>query len=545
MVERKILYDKINHELSVFSTEIELRTKSNLVDANIFAEDFIKDLLNVCMDWNLVNLNAGANNYPGIDLGDVERHIGVQITSTKSSKKIKDSLEAITSNNIYTKFNEIYFLILGRKQKSYAVDFSKYSSLTCSEENIWDISDISNWCAHYDIERMEKIWDVIEREIKVKDSKLASPIEVRNTIFELKRVIHDIIETAKLVFQTYHIAESHVAEIESIVDKLDNLFPYLDENTFESCRKILQAGLELESMVKSHETPSSKIDDKCLWIFDHQLISNILQEAFDLLSDGMLEMKNGINIIIDGDDLLNRLCALRIDQDILYDQFSVAKFQKAIERRLMRKSKTCEIIFAKDAAHCSDEFIRRLQTEGSNIHILENRTQTITFLSEQIKSNIELVLVSSNDDILDKISSDEKTGYLYTIAFEKDFPPYAIPKFFSIGNITKDKLKKCFNYQEGTTVNIKNLTESAYRFLIANANDSIAHQLRVEWSGNVYISTITASEDLKYVKFYWETWNARNDFVGPFAASNAEYIRHGWESVKRNWENGDEGYIDY
>ena len=107
--QKKDIYDKIVHALSIFIDEIETKAKNNLLDDNVFSEDFIKDLLNVCMGWNLVNLNEDVNGFPGIDLGDKERHIGVQITSTKTSKKIIDSLDTIVDNKVDSEFNEIYF----------------------------------------------------------------------------------------------------------------------------------------------------------------------------------------------------------------------------------------------------------------------------------------------------------------------------------------------------------------------------------------------------------------------------------------------------
>lgn len=142
MIKRKEMYDKIIHELSIYVNDIESKAKNNLFDDNVLSEDFIKDLLNACMGWNLINLNSDNSRYPGIDLGDKERHIGVQVTSTKTSKKISDSLDKIVSNNVDKDYNEIYFFILGKKQNSYSVDFKKYDTLDCSENNIWDSSDI-------------------------------------------------------------------------------------------------------------------------------------------------------------------------------------------------------------------------------------------------------------------------------------------------------------------------------------------------------------------------------------------------------------------
>ena len=123
-------------------------------------------------------------------------------------------------------------------------------------------------------------------------------------------------------------------------------------------------------------------------------------------------MKNGVDIIIDGDSLFDRLIALQIDQDILYKQFSVTKFQKIVERSIMRNSKKCIIAFSKDIGQYNDELISRLESEGTKVRIFENRTQTIEFLSEQLRGKIELTLISSRGDILRKVSSDKDQCYL-------------------------------------------------------------------------------------------------------------------------------------
>lgn len=90
--------------------DLEAKAENNLLEDNVFSEDFIKDLLNACLRWNLINLNTETNRFPGIDLGDKERSIGVQVTSTKTSKKVLDSLDKIVSYNVDKDYNEIYSL---------------------------------------------------------------------------------------------------------------------------------------------------------------------------------------------------------------------------------------------------------------------------------------------------------------------------------------------------------------------------------------------------------------------------------------------------
>lgn len=44
MIKKKDIYDKIVHELSLFVNEIEVKAENNLLDDNVFSEDFIEHL---------------------------------------------------------------------------------------------------------------------------------------------------------------------------------------------------------------------------------------------------------------------------------------------------------------------------------------------------------------------------------------------------------------------------------------------------------------------------------------------------------------------
>lgn len=546
MIKKKDIYDKIVHELSLFVNEIEVKAENNLLDDNVFSEDFIKDLLNTCMGWNLLNLNTDTSRFPGIDLGDKERHIGVQVTSTKTSKKISDSLDKITNNNVDKDFNEIYFFILGKKQNSYSVNFAQYDTLDCSESNIWDISDIIAWCAHYDAVHMEKVWNVIKREIAVDSSEPNNiPIEIKKGILELKNTIHKIFETCSQLIQTHYASKNHVSEIKESLDKLDQMLPYLDESTYITCKEVLEDGLELGKIIQSFQKWEWKIEAKCNRILFNVLLEKNLQEASELIANNISGLQNGIDIIIDGDNLFGRLTELKIDKDILYRQFSVIKFQKIVENAILRKSRKCIIVFSKDTSDYKKEVINRLEAEGTQIEVFEDRLHTIEYIYEQLKRTFELVLICSSEDMMSKVSLEKDNCYLYSISFDNDLPTRSVPNFFSKGNISSIMLNHCFNYNEGITVNIRNITETIYRDMLANANDCISHQLRVDWSGDVYISTITGAEEIDDVKFRWESWDSGNGYVGPLAASDHDYVKQSVASLKKCWEDEIRGYCDY
>ena len=545
MIKKKDIYDKIVHELSVYANDIEAKAENNLLDDNVFSEDFIKDLLNICMGWNLINLNTDKNRFPGIDLGDKERRIGVQVTSTKTSKKISDSLDKIVSNNVDMNYNEIYFFILGRKQDSYSVDFTKYETLDCSENNIWDVSDIIAWCAHYDSIHIEQVWNIIKREIVMEDEKSGIPIEIKKGILELKNAIHKVFEVSNQLIQTHYASEEYLDESNKSLGELDKMLPYLDENTYITCKEVLEEGLELGKALHTYQKWEWKIEAKCICIMYKVLLEKNLQEASELIANDILGLKNGIDIVIDGDNLFDRLTELKIDNDILYKQFSVMKFQKVIEESIFRKSKKCMIVFSKDNSHYSKQVICRLEAEGTQVVTFDNRAQSIEFVCEQIKRTFELVLVTSREDMVSTVSAHKDDCYLYTVSFVNDLTARSVPIFFSKGDITSIELNRCFNYDKYKTINIKNITEAIYKDMLANANDCIAHQLRVDWSGDVYISTITGAEEIDDVKFRWESWDPGNGYAGPCAASDYEYVRQSVASLKKCWEYDIRGYCYY
>lgn len=544
MIRKKDIYDKIVHELSIFVSDIESKAEKNLLDDNVFSEDFIKDLLNTCLGWNLINLNTDTSKFPGIDLGDKERRIGVQVTSTKTSKKVLDSLDTIISNNVDEDYDEIYFFILGKKQRSYSVDFFQYDTLDCSESNIWDVADVIAWCAHYDAKHMEQVWNIIKREIVLADEKSDISIEIRKSILELKKAVDKVFEASNQLIQTHYTSVEYRDEVGKSLCELDNMLPYFDESTYITCKEVLETALELGEVLKGSKKWQWKTQMLCIRIMDNILIERNLREVSELISSNIPGLQKRMDIVIDGNDLFERLIKLKIDEDILYKQFSMIKFQRIIEKIILRDSKKCIVVFSKDNSHFNAKVIERLEAEGTQVTIFEDRKQVIAFMCEQIKRNFELLLVSSSDDLIKKVLKEKDECYLYTVSFENDLPARFVPVFFSRGDVTSIRLNYCFDYNECKVVNIRNINEEIYKDMLANANDCISHQVRVDWSGDVYISTITGAEEIDDVKFRWESWDSGNGYAGPRAASDYKYVKKSVASLKKCWEDGVQGYCD-
>lgn len=96
--------------LHAFAEAVKTLGKINLHDDNIHAEYFFRDFLNKLYGWNLVDANDEKKNEPGIDLKDEERTLMVQVSSTASVQKVKDSFAK--ASKVKYKGYRFYFLFL-------------------------------------------------------------------------------------------------------------------------------------------------------------------------------------------------------------------------------------------------------------------------------------------------------------------------------------------------------------------------------------------------------------------------------------------------
>lgn len=57
--------------------------------------------------------------------------------------------------------------------------------------------------------------------------------------------------------------------------------------------------------------------------------------------------------------------------------------------------KKCMVAFSKDIGQYDDNLICRLESEGTKIRIFESRVHTIEFFSEELREQVDFVLISS------------------------------------------------------------------------------------------------------------------------------------------------------
>ncbi len=101
--------------------QVDLATAQGRTDINLALEDAFVPILKAVYNLpHLINLNRKQKNYPGIDLGDDHDRVAFQVTSTTSLEKVKSTVRQFMERSYYQSFDELYVLMLSKKQSSYS-----------------------------------------------------------------------------------------------------------------------------------------------------------------------------------------------------------------------------------------------------------------------------------------------------------------------------------------------------------------------------------------------------------------------------------------
>jgi hypothetical protein len=113
----------------------------------------------------LNNLNDVRLNEPGIDLGDKQNGIAFQITTNKTSAKVKETLEKITDEH-KKDYNKFKIFILGTKQSSYTIPEDLKNAVNFDEsEDILDFQDIESKILSLSIEKIKQVYEFLEENL--------------------------------------------------------------------------------------------------------------------------------------------------------------------------------------------------------------------------------------------------------------------------------------------------------------------------------------------------------------------------------------------
>lgn len=151
------LVEEVNKYLSIIQAYVHMQNCNGLFDINKYCEDVFCGLLNIVYDLNLKNLNKIIYNFPAVDLGDYDKRICFQVTSTNDISKIRYTVDKFIEKELYKDFDSVFIFILGNK-KSYTADINAGENLVFDiSKNVMDISDLSITINNFEDDKINAI----------------------------------------------------------------------------------------------------------------------------------------------------------------------------------------------------------------------------------------------------------------------------------------------------------------------------------------------------------------------------------------------------
>ena len=164
-MNRDIYVTKIKTLLNILKCEIKDSGKLNLLDINVHAEDFYRDLLNLIYCWQLQNMNQWNQNAAGGDLWYNGGKLVIQVSSTTTKDKIQSSIDKLSEEQ-FAGYRFKFLRIDGDVKKLRKESFNTHDDIAFDPSvDIIDISTLLKDIAHLGIDSLIKVYELCVKEI--------------------------------------------------------------------------------------------------------------------------------------------------------------------------------------------------------------------------------------------------------------------------------------------------------------------------------------------------------------------------------------------
>ena len=144
-------------QLVTLTNSVTVAVRNNLTTSAVVAETTLAGLLNLIFGWELVNANAISQNFPGVDLIDRDRRIGVQVTATCTPEKVRNTIQKVEKLDI--QFDRLIMLIISNDSPT------KKMKEEAGSMELWNSEALFRQAAELPMERLMELTDYMELEL--------------------------------------------------------------------------------------------------------------------------------------------------------------------------------------------------------------------------------------------------------------------------------------------------------------------------------------------------------------------------------------------
>jgi len=176
----------VTHYLTHLRVSVEASNSLNLQDLNVHAEAFFRDLLNLALDYRLININIVEKNARAIDLGDEANRIAIQVTSTTDFAKVKHTVAGFLKANLQNKYDRLIVLMIGAKKSYRETSLGDPSAFSMSvTDDVWDIADLLRMIGDLDLEKLQACQDFLRKELRLSEPRQSNEVRTLMRLIEV------------------------------------------------------------------------------------------------------------------------------------------------------------------------------------------------------------------------------------------------------------------------------------------------------------------------------------------------------------------------
>ena len=157
---------KIAEKLGILELQLRRYTDLGLADEKKAMEPIVCKLLNLVYGYGLINLNDVQHDYPAIDLGSSAYGIAIQVTSSNSRDKVRETIQGFERHALYRQYSRLIVFVTGER-KEFSKAFQSSHLHFSADDDIWDfhtlIKDIDH-LGNSDFDRLQAIYEFLELE---------------------------------------------------------------------------------------------------------------------------------------------------------------------------------------------------------------------------------------------------------------------------------------------------------------------------------------------------------------------------------------------
>lgn len=185
-MKRADLLRIVTHYLTHLRMSVEASNSLNFQDLNVHAEAFFRDLLNLALDYHLININIVEKNARAIDLGDEANRIAIQVTSTTDFAKVKHTVGGFIKAKLQSKYDRLIILIIGAKKSYREKSLGDPSTFSMSvTEDVWDIADLLRKIGDLDLDKLQACHDFLRKELRLSEPRQSNEIRTLMRLIEV------------------------------------------------------------------------------------------------------------------------------------------------------------------------------------------------------------------------------------------------------------------------------------------------------------------------------------------------------------------------